>query len=1261
MRLPCIDSYDPLGRPITKRQLFKRNGVVTGYSINQTYDLAGNVKTVKYPSGRTVNYNYDQAGRLSSFTGNLGDGQLRTYSTITQYHQAGMIERETFGTQTPLYQKKRYNNRLQLGDLRLSTGSDALSYDRGALLFLHGPNAVANNDPFANDPTNNGNLVKQAHYVPIAGGGEAIPQTDNYTYDALNRISGVVESNVFTQTYGYDRWGNRQITSATGGANNYNLTYDQGSNRINGLGYDAAGNIISDPMTGGIMTYDAENRMLAATNGSYTYNADGSRVRRITGGQETWYVYGIKGELLAEYAHDGAPSAPLKEYGYRDGQILIVAESGSGGGVSLVKPASQSRSDLIGKIAPGTGGDANRIFSADEPFADLGINKGYGPIAADFSGSDNTGTLMRGGPRTTAEEYGNTPSANGAGVELLAEHPAGAAPRTPQKEYGNRNSLSIATAQSVGSVSPGANQTPDPGQSGTLGVDGISNTGHGSTLTGASAVDIEASPSKNISQAKSARWSSFQGGPSGGIIGLKLKFDWTASGDVDAFVDTGGIASARINFDIEYSIDGGSSWANALSRSRMVSQSGIGEKTDGISDGGSVEVVLSSSQNISLVQVRDIMRANATANAPSVSGAEAESSAGVTTSVSNIHLEVETDTIAPVISNVAAGITTTTATITWTTNENSDSQVEYGTDQTYGQLTTLNPALVTAHSQDLSGLTPGRDYHYRVKSMDAFSNLAVSGDFTFTTADTIAPVISNVAAGGITSSRTTITWTTDENSDSQVEYGLTTAYGQSAPAAPNPTLVTTHSQSLSGLTAETVYHYRVKSKDAGGNLAVSGDFTFTTAPLVISNVAAGGITTTGATIIWTTNENSDSQVEYGPTTSYGQSTTFNPALVTAHSQVLSGLTAGILYHYRVKSRDASGNLAVSGDFTFTTAQNGSAAIKWLVTDHLGSTRMVIDETGSLAGIKRHDFLPFGEELSAGVGIRSAALGYGADSTRQKFTGKERDDETGLDFFLARYYSNIQGRFTSVDPENAGAIEDDPQSWNGYAYARNAPAVYSDPDGRKYIICSPDGKECYEHSDENFNDGRRAGKKDGFTFSGDGKYFEKGEIHDKDGNVIATYQQTSLDDPAHELAFHMQAEFGKPDLYIRSVGNVVSGAMIGALLGGGTIKVNRITTTSPSRSAALTEAKLANGIPLSRGPNRTIKPNTPEGINAGLRSGDNVRLYEYTNSSGQKIWIREDKAASYGAPGGRGDQGPHFNSGPAGGDQKDLKNHHYWSQ
>ena len=56
----------------------------------------------------------------------------------------------------------------------------------------------------------------------------------------------------------------------------------------------------------------------------------------------------------------------------------------------------------------------------------------------------------------------------------------------------------------------------------------------------------------------------------------------------------------------------------------------------------------------------------------------------------------------------------------------------------------------------------------------------------------------------------------------------------------------------------------------------------------------------------------------------------------------------------------------------------------------------------------------------------------------KFTGKERDSESGNDNFAARYYSSSLGRFMSPDPENAGASLDDPESWNAYAYVSNNP-------------------------------------------------------------------------------------------------------------------------------------------------------------------------------------------------------------------------------
>ena len=289
------------------------------------------------------------------------------------------------------------------------------------------------------------------------------------------------------------------------------------------------------------------------------------------------------------------------------------------------------------------------------------------------------------------------------------------------------------------------------------------------------------------------------------------------------------------------------------------------------------------------------------------------------------------DTTPPVISGVGtSSITAGGAIISWTTNEASNTQVDYGTTTSYGGSTTLDSTLVTNHSATLSGLSAGTLYHYRVKSRDAAGNLATSGDFTFTTlaTDVAPPVISGVGASSITSGGATISWTTNEASNTQVDYGTTTAYGSSTTLV--STLVTSHSTTLSGLSSGTLYHYRVKSRDAAGNLATSGDFTFTTAstdttPPVISGVSASSITSGVATINWTTNEASDTQVDYGTTTAYGSSTSLVSMLVTSHSATLSGLSASTLYHYRVKSRDGAGILATSGDFTFTTSSTTGAS------------------------------------------------------------------------------------------------------------------------------------------------------------------------------------------------------------------------------------------------------------------------------------------------------------------------------------------------
>ncbi len=209
----------------------------------------------------------------------------------------------------------------------------------------------------------------------------------------------------------------------------------------------------------------------------------------------------------------------------------------------------------------------------------------------------------------------------------------------------------------------------------------------------------------------------------------------------------------------------------------------------------------------------------------------------------------------------------------------------------------------------------------------------------------------------------------------------------------------------------------------------------TTAP-VISAVGAGGLSASGATISWATDEVSSTQVEFGTTTAYGAATPVDGSLVTAHSQVVSGLAAGTTYHYRVKSADAASNLATSPDFTFVTAATSSigpndafdsntiSPSQWTVTT-AGSTVTAAHQqleithpsggltSGTLASATPHD--QTGKALQVQV-KRAANNGRGGKTYGETSLFLRRDATHYATFFIAN------GNLTAVVRNGGGEVK-----------------------------------------------------------------------------------------------------------------------------------------------------------------------------------------------------------------------------------------------
>jgi RHS repeat-associated protein len=312
--------------------------------------------------------------------------------------------------------------------------------------------------------------------------------------------------------------------------------------------------------------------------------------------------------------------------------------------------------------------------------------------------------------------------------------------------------------------------------------------------------------------------------------------------------------------------------------------------------------------------------------------------------------------------------------------------------------------------------------------------------------------------------------------------------------------------------------------------------------------------------------------------------------------------------------DASGQLAAEYG---PTTEIGTT---YLTVDSLGSTRLETNGSGQVIG--NYDYLPFGQDIAAGTAGRdstfAAAVYPGPPSgPGMFFTSKERDAETGLDYFGARYFSSSQGRFTSPDwsatPQPVPYADlTDPQTLNLYSYVRNNPLRRADPDGH----CP----ECVE-----------------FLESPAVQQAAERALSVTTGIVVGAYVGTreSVQRVAADFLTYAVSHGGKSaaqqDL------DDVSGRTVAEQTG-----------QLPGRSKALNDAKRDAGVSTSQ------QPETQQNVPLTDQSGKQVvvngkpqtsREYTHTTGSGDKVVI-QDHSQGHSFPDG-GTVGPHINVRPQG--------------
>jgi hypothetical protein len=289
---------------------------------------------------------------------------------------------------------------------------------------------------------------------------------------------------------------------------------------------------------------------------------------------------------------------------------------------------------------------------------------------------------------------------------------------------------------------------------------------------------------------------------------------------------------------------------------------------------------------------------------------------------------------APTLSNVSvSNITLNSADVTWQSSSASNTKVYYGGSIAYGSILPENDlSMTTEHSIKLTNLADTTKYHFKIQGNDIDNNSLSSDDYTFETLP--QPKISQIDYQPDFSGPAplvVISWLTNVPTSSSVEYSPKDSADSLSFEESQSALVLQHKVTLSNLKDSTDYKFQIKGVDQFGNGASSDIQIMKTGqdsrPPKISNIIIEssnvGNRSDGAQLVisWETDEDSASQVEYGPgleSNTGVKKSTGDQGLTRKHLVIISGLTPSSPYHLRVVSEDNAGNTATSDNLITTT-------------------------------------------------------------------------------------------------------------------------------------------------------------------------------------------------------------------------------------------------------------------------------------------------------------------------------------------------------